>query len=209
MNSTGIKLNDQELRNASFYGEFKTLAFNLGNENYDYWIKWKLFTNRKVSRMEEVEFVNDLLIHSIDGTIRRTPEKVDNYYKNYDNEDSIPNRELIIKRIRNFIEFLDDTFGEYLKKYGLNKTPLLYSIFALIYENEFRNTRNVSIKLNKKKFKETLISFSIDIKKSREEWKQNRTVSSIPERVYDAFTRGTNTKDNRKTVFNYIEKLLY
>lgn len=209
MNSTGVKLNDQELRNASFYGEFKTLAFKLGNENYDNWIKWGVFSNKKVSRMEEVEFINDLLIHSVDGIIRRTPKKVDDYYKIYDDENSIPNKSLILKRIRNFFEFLDITYGSHLKNSGLNKTPLLYSIYGVIYDNEFRTTSNVNIKINEKYFRESLHELSAKVKRAREEWKENRAVSAIPEKVYDSFTRGTNSKENRKTVFEYIEKILY
>src|SRR5262249_53111899 len=37
MNATGVKLNEQELRNAEFYGAFKTLAYDLAYEQLNRW----------------------------------------------------------------------------------------------------------------------------------------------------------------------------
>lgn len=209
MNSTGVKLNDQELRNASFYGEFKSLAFSLGNEHYDLWIKWKVFTERKIARMEEVEFINDLMIHSIDGIIRRSPQAITRYYDKFDDEGSIPNKDLMIKRIRNIISYLDDVYGDYLSKSPLKKPQLLYAIYSVIYENEFRNNSNSSLKANKGDFSENLEKLSQLIDKSKVEWRENKVVKSIPEKVFDAFTRATNLKENRKTVFDFVNKTLY
>ena len=43
MNSSGVKLNSQELRNAEFYGAFKTLSYILAYEQLDRWRKWGIF----------------------------------------------------------------------------------------------------------------------------------------------------------------------
>ncbi len=37
LNSTGERLNDQELRNAEFHGAYKSLAYQLANDNLDVW----------------------------------------------------------------------------------------------------------------------------------------------------------------------------
>lgn len=209
MNSTGVNLNDQELRNASYYGEFKTAAFSLGNEHYEYWINWKLFTEGKIARMEEVEFINDLLVFAIDGIIRRTPQSITKYYNNYDDEGSIPNKDLIIKRIRNIITFLDDVYGDHFAKSSLKKPQLIYAIYSVIYENEFKNNTSSSIKANKTNFSENLEKLSQMLAKAKLEWRENKSVVTIPEKVYDAVTRATNLKENRKIVFDYINKILY
>jgi uncharacterized protein with ParB-like and HNH nuclease domain len=211
MNSTGVKLNDQELRNASFYGEFKSLAFKIGNKYYDYWIKWGVFTDSKISRMDEIEFVNDLLMLSIDGTVRRTPESISAYYKKYDDEGSILELNIKKQRIENIFIFLDDVYGKSFKNSSFKKTPLLYSLFSLIYQEEFgyKSSKDVKININKKSFKNNLDKLSDAIKKAQAEWKKDKKVISVPEKVYDAFTRGTNSKENREEVFRYLNKTLY
>ncbi|QYJ68793.1 GmrSD restriction endonuclease domain-containing protein [Flavobacterium litorale] len=211
MNSTGVKLNDQELRNASFYGEFKSLAFKIGNKYYDYWIRWGVFTDSKISRMEEVEFVNDLLMLSIDGTVRRTPESINAYYKKYDDEGSIPESKIKTQRLENIFMFLDEAYGKNFKDSPFKKTPLLYSLFSVIYQNEFsgKPTKNVKINISKKSLKNSLDRLSEEIKKAQKEWKKDRKVTSLPEKVYDAFTRGTNSKENREEVFKFLNKELY
>jgi len=80
MNSTGLKLNDQELRNASYFGEYKSVTFSLAIEFYDYWINWTVFSETRIARMEEVEFVNDMMTIAIDGIIRRTPDDISKFY---------------------------------------------------------------------------------------------------------------------------------
>ncbi|NJB35319.1 DUF262 domain-containing protein [Croceivirga sp. JEA036] len=210
MNSTGVKLNDQELRNASYYGEFKSLAFSLGNEFYDYWIKWGVFTDKKISRMDEVEFVNDLLILAINGIEKRTPVSISKYYEDYDEEDSIPNKEVIVKRIKNIMSFLDDSVGSLFNKSEFKKTPLLYSLFANIYKTEFdKNIKDTKVSLNKKNFKQKFEVTSNLIESSRNEWKNDKVVTSVPEKVYDAFARGTNAKENRETVYSFLNKQLF
>jgi uncharacterized protein with ParB-like and HNH nuclease domain len=43
MNSTGVKLNAQELRNAEWYGRFKTLAYEIATEQLNRWRDWRVF----------------------------------------------------------------------------------------------------------------------------------------------------------------------
>jgi len=211
MNSTGVKLNDQELRNASYYGEFKSLAFKIGNKYYDYWIKWGVFTDSKISRMDEIEFVNDLLMLSIDGTVRRTPESINAYYKKYDDEGSIPELEIKKQRIENILVYLDEVYGKSFKNSPFKKTPLLYSLISVIYQKEFgfELSKNVKININKKSLKNNLENLSGEVRKAQLEWKKDKVVHSVPEKVYDAFTRGTNSKENREEVFRFLIKHLY
>lgn len=212
MNSTGIKLNDQELRNASYHGEFKSIAFSLANSFYDYWINWGVFTDSKIARMEEVEFVNDLLIISLNGIQRRTPEYITSFYKDYDEEDSIPQKDLIISRIENIMEFINVVYGQNMKGSELSKTPILYSLFSVIYDAEFglnnMNSDNKKINLNKKTFRDKLDRLSEKLSKAKKEWKENKITTTVSEKIYDAYSRGTSAKENRDTVLNFMRKEL-
>jgi uncharacterized protein with ParB-like and HNH nuclease domain len=213
MNSTGVKLNDQELRNASYFGDFKSLAFKIANQNYDSWIKWGVFTDSKIARMEEVELVNDLLIISMQGIDKRTPEFLSSFYKNYDDEESIPKKEIISNRIQNVLNFIDDVYGNVIKTTEFKKTPLLYSLFANIYFREYSfdltKSNEVKIKLNKKDFRVKLDNLANKLKIAKLEWKEHKTVKSVPEKVFDGYSRGTSAKENREVVFKFLEKELF
>ena len=67
MNATGVKLNDQELRNAEYYGAFKTLAYDLAYEQLNRWREWGIFSEMEIARMIEVEETSDLMLLILDG----------------------------------------------------------------------------------------------------------------------------------------------
>jgi len=49
MNSTGVKLNYQELRNASYFGDFKKTMYNLAYEQLERWRNWRIFSEDNIS----------------------------------------------------------------------------------------------------------------------------------------------------------------
>jgi Protein of unknown function DUF262 len=51
MNATGYKLNNQEPRNANFFGEFKTCCFELAAEQLGRWRAWQLFNEAQIARI--------------------------------------------------------------------------------------------------------------------------------------------------------------
>ena len=61
MNSTGLKLNDQELRNAEFYGSYKEAAYRLAYEQLGRWRSWGIFSETDIARMLEVEETSDII----------------------------------------------------------------------------------------------------------------------------------------------------
>ena len=61
MNSTGVRLNNQELRNAMYFGVFKSLAYKLAYEQLGRWRAWGVFTEDNIARMDEVETTSELM----------------------------------------------------------------------------------------------------------------------------------------------------
>ena len=59
MNSTGVKLNAQELRNAEFFGEFKEVCYELATEQLNRWRHWGIFSPDRIARMMEVELTSE------------------------------------------------------------------------------------------------------------------------------------------------------
>jgi hypothetical protein len=56
MNATGIKLNAQELRNAEWFGAFKSLVYRIAYENLNRWVDWGVFNLSGISRMLVLNF---------------------------------------------------------------------------------------------------------------------------------------------------------
>ncbi len=81
LNSNNIPLNSQETRNAIFTGEFKTMSYELALKSRELFIRYKIFSNRLISRMADVEFVSILLIELDQGYINQTKTTIDKYYR--------------------------------------------------------------------------------------------------------------------------------
>jgi hypothetical protein len=61
INRYTVKLNAQEMRNASYSGYFKSAAYDLGYEFLDHWLRAKIVSKTGVNRMAEAELASDLL----------------------------------------------------------------------------------------------------------------------------------------------------
>lgn len=197
MNSTGFKLNSQELRNAEYYGEFKTLAYNTSLELYDFWINAGILTNAKISRMQEVEVMNDLFTIVMSGLIDRSPKIIDGYYEKYDAE--FLDKDEIVNRIKSTIHVIDSLVGKELKKLAFNKPQLFYALFAVIYDIRYGLKSSLK-KTAPKKINTDLLKNNI-IRMSRQ-IDQNR----IPDKVFISLTKGTNRLNARKNVFDFLKK---
>lgn len=82
LNATGLKLNRQELRNAQYYGKFKSEMYRLALQQFDRWRDWKILTDDQISRMFEVELTSDLVMSMIEGLTDKTQNRQTIYTKN-------------------------------------------------------------------------------------------------------------------------------
>lgn len=220
MNSTGVKLNDQELRNASYFGEFKTLAYSLGLKYYNLWHKWRLFTNSKFSRMQEIELINDFLSIIVKGIIRRSPPAINDLYSKYDDEDSMSASYNEIKKRIEFtlIDVIDKLIGNQISKLVYSrKNPLMYALFSFIYDllyglhtdedsDALPLTHRPPNKINKKKLKSILLKFSEDVEANEPKNLDSlKSENQLSDKVKIAYTKSTNNLDNRKIIVNYLK----
>jgi hypothetical protein len=110
MNTTGTKLNAQELRNANFDGIFKELSYELAYEQYQRWLNWKVFDVQKVAQMMEVELTSDLLGLMLNGVKPKTAKQIDDLYVTYDR--GVPDEFVIRQLFRAHMDSLDFVYGE-------------------------------------------------------------------------------------------------
>ncbi|MBK7393023.1 MAG: DUF262 domain-containing protein [Chloracidobacterium sp.] len=112
MNSTGVKLNKQELRNAEFYGAFKRVAYDLALEQLGRWRKWKVFSEDDIARMSEVEVTSDFIRLMLEGVQSMSQPILDRLYRN--NEDDFTHDAEVSHRFRLTMDKIDESVGEIL-----------------------------------------------------------------------------------------------
>lgn len=139
MNSTGRRLNNQELRNAEYHGEFKQLAYELSYENLENWTRWGSFTVDQIAEMKDVEFTSELAAYVLNGLRGKSSAALDNLYKQYDS--SFPMRDEVAARTRATMKSLrtllspnDDESIAY-PKFG--KQGWLYVLFAIAHDAKY------------------------------------------------------------------------
>lgn len=89
LNTNNIALNKQELRNAQYWGDFKVFILQKSSDFKNIFIDKKIFKDKDLSRMADVDFMNSLVIHLIDGIVTDSNTKTESYYKKYDKEFAI------------------------------------------------------------------------------------------------------------------------
>ncbi len=131
LNSYAVKLNPQELRNASYFGEFKTLAYNLGFEYVTFWTDNKIFSDSQLLRMNEVELVSDLMVALIDGIKSR--KAVDSYYKKYD--DDFKEKKRVGQEFRGTMDAIGEMSSGTIAVIPFKSPVLFYSLFCAVHHH--------------------------------------------------------------------------
>jgi hypothetical protein len=132
MNSTGFKLNDQELRNAEFFGAFKELMYKIAYEQLERWRGWHVFSETDIARMLEVEETSDIVITMLAGVHGKTQAQINKYYR--DNDKAFPEAEEIGRRFRLTMDSIEDQLGNDLPSLVFRRKPLFHSLFSFYYD---------------------------------------------------------------------------
>jgi uncharacterized protein with ParB-like and HNH nuclease domain len=194
LNSTGLKLNAQELRNAEFFGEFKTSIYAISAEQLPRWRKWRIFTEAQISRMSEVEITSEFAQLMRNGIVGKTQKAIDRLYK--DLEDEWPERTETERRFRHCMDEIDNFLGDDLANTDFTNRAAFHGLFTAIYNVAF------GIESSFKKVKAEALPNDLKIKilKTSDAIRAGKA----PEKVMDALARRTTHKDSRKTVADYL-----
>lgn len=198
MNSTGLKLNAQELRNAAYFGEFKTSMYAISAEQLPRWRKWRIFSEAQISRMQEVEITSEFAQLMIKGIVGKTQKAIDNLYG--DLEDEWAERAESERRFRHCMEDMDSALGADLANTAFTNRAAFHALFSAVYDAAFE----IGSLLKRKKpellsadFKARVLKISDAIRAAK-----------APDKVMEALARRTTHKDSRKTVIDYLKKQL-
>lgn len=83
LNRNVVALNRQELRHATFWGEFISSVEKIADD--DRWTQIRLFTPNDVRRMLDIEYISELAIGYLHG-LQNKKESLDDWYKSYEKE---------------------------------------------------------------------------------------------------------------------------
>jgi len=132
MNSTGYKLTAQELRNAQFFGDFKTLAYELAHEQLQRWREWRVFSETDIARMTEVEDTSDFMLLMLSGLHAREKTLLDKIYKAH--EERFPEAEHVARRFRATMDRIADTVGAFIPESVFRGRALFNTLFTFYYD---------------------------------------------------------------------------
>ncbi len=133
INSTGVRLNGQELRNAEYFGDLKQLMYELALEQLDRWRAWGIFSEESIARMLEVEFVSDVtLTMTSEAVTGKTQKRLDDLYRQYD--ENFPKGSKVASRFRRVMDTIDDSVGTVLRSTVFRSEVNFYSLWALAYD---------------------------------------------------------------------------
>jgi hypothetical protein len=143
MNATGVKLNAQELRNAEFFGAFKTLAYQIATEQLNRWRDdWHIFTPLQIARMNEVEMTSEFMLLIMDGVLEKNNKTIDAYYKEYDGR--FGDAKEVANRFRSTLDAIETLLPKDVVSGLFRNRTLFYALFASIYglQYDIRPTPN-------------------------------------------------------------------
>ena len=148
LNRYPVKINDQELRNSQFFGEFKTTTYQLAHEFNTFWLQNRIMTESQISRMGEAEFTAELLIAVSQGIKAKSKGIIDNTFREFD--DTFPNRLIIMKNFRETMDMIAAIMQDSLEESCFRRVPLFYSLFCAMYHMQYKlphlNSKRVQIK---------------------------------------------------------------
>lgn len=198
MNSTSYGLKKQELRNANFYGEFKTSVYQSAAEQLERWRKWKTFTEDNISRMDEVELVSECYLMMKEGKISgKSAPKLDKAYEKYD--ETFEGKTNIESRFRTTMDIVDANFAQNVPEFAFLDRRVIYTFLAFIYDLVFGFDASIKRTVRTR----TLTPGQIAAIKLASKRIKNRTADR---EILEATDRRTTNPKERTLLFNYIKK---
>jgi hypothetical protein len=199
LNSTGVQLNGQELRNAEYFGLFKTTAYELALEQLERWRTWHIFNEEQIARMNEVELTSDLLMTMIDGLTGKSQPKLNALYKRFDEQFAFEPAASI--RFRRVMDLIDEVLGTSIPVTVFSSEVYFYSLFVLFYDllyglRSSLHTPGVARRVNQHVLRERMLEVSANFRSE-----------AVPDDVLDAIRRASADLGRRRTRHNYLRKM--
>ena len=194
MNSTGMRLNPQELRNAEYFGALKTSMYNMASAQLQRWRDWQVFTEQDIARMLEVELTSEFAYLMMRGVTGKSQANLNEWYKDRDVE--YPEMECVEYRFNTIMDTISERFSDRLNPQSFKRKVVFYGLFASLYDLQFGLKAPLE-STEPKAIPEALvdsISFAAD----------RITLKKAPDAVLLASSSSNTNRDARLAVFHYL-----
>jgi hypothetical protein len=201
MNRYVISLNPQELRHATYQGDFIKLMEQLAED--EYWAENKIVTPNEIRRMNDVQFISDLFVSMIHGIQDKTKD-LDKFYEMY--EEDFPGKTQWHKTFDKIQNIIEEILPDLKHTRWKNKSDY-YTLFLVIYEIN-KDNRYIP-KPAYSKLRNELTSFA---KKVSEATKKDRTPKKLSieiSKYVNAVTKSTTDRDRRNDRHKIIYDIVY
>jgi hypothetical protein len=202
MNRNVVALNPQELRHATYSGEFIKLMEEFAED--DFWAENRIVSAKEIRRMNDVQFISELFVAMMQGVQDKTKE-LDRLYEYYESEGNFTDKSKWKKRFQKIIDLILLLYPD-LRSHRWRNKPDFYTLFvALNLEDDYYIPDDKIPTLRKE-----LTAFSETVNRaSRKDSKGKKYAKAVLDYVI-AVTRSTADKDRRlmrlKIVSGMIQK---
>lgn len=199
LNSTGTELTPQELRNAKYFGAFKSVAYDLAFRHLEQWRRWRVFTDDQIAEMDEVEAVSEYLLTMMRGVEGKTQRKLDAVYGLFD--EAFDGSDVLAARLNRVLQAIDEDLGDIVPESRLRRPALFYSLFSACAEHMFGLGGDYSVQRQgtalPRRIREKLLDLNASI-----------IERTLPDDVQDAMDRGTSDLRRRFIRHSYFMEAL-
>jgi hypothetical protein len=130
INSVSKTLNAQEKRNALYSGEFKQFALSESTSRLELWRNLKLFSANDIARMNEVQFISDVVYNLMYGLSDFRPSSLNGIYR--DNDDDFPRQDEISERLEDIFEHIYVLDKRVITDTIFQRQPIFFSLMLAI-----------------------------------------------------------------------------
>jgi hypothetical protein len=211
INTYNEKLKPQELRNAKWFGDFKSCVYLLATDFVKFLEGNSVFTSRQILRMAEAELISELLLAMHEGIREGNKSVIDNAYKDYD--DKFPDRKRHESRFRETMDVVGGIVGDELPELRFRALRLFYPLFCAVYHMKFglprlQAPRTSLSKNHYPKLKTVLEEIDERISKIEEAKETNEKLSLSAEdrKFYEAYDEHWVHAANRTVLTHYLCK---
>jgi len=194
LNSVSKSLNSAEKRNSNFSGDFKQFCLREAAARVAMWRDLGVFSASSIARMQEVEFVSDVVLNLLKGLSDYSGAKLDKLYTEYEND--FPHAADISRRLESC----------FTKIASVPKTSVSESIFSR--EPVFFSLVLVMDELGSKLQIKTLARALLEIDRR---FNSDKPLSERPQNdveFYEACRASTQRIATRRTRHKYIKSFL-
>jgi hypothetical protein len=201
MNRYVVPLNPQELRHATYQGEFIKLMEQLSEE--EFWAENKIVTPNEIRRMNDVQFISDLFVSMMHGIQDKTKE-LDKYYERY--EEDFPDKTQWHKMFDKILEVIEELLLDIRHTRWKNKSDF-YTLFIALSQITCEN-RYIP-KTSYVKLRNELTKFGVKVGEATKKDHIPKGLSRDIRTYANAVTKSTTDRDRRTDRHKIIYRLVY